>query len=466
MAHPERKLAPVNVAASAAPTAIDSAIDSVETGAVLAPAMVSNKDKPASETRKRTSFDMSQVDRIQLRVWGYADLTGEYSIDPDNSISLPRIGRVEVAGLKPAELEELLVERIGALARSDVSVSVEATRFRPYYISGLVARSGAIEWRPGLKVIQAISLAGGIWRSTSGSSGGQLPISGASRHQAQTQLTFALTQLARLKAEKEGVSAVETSARVAALLDTAPPSSREALATVMARQNGMLAELQSMEKSQIEGLQKERESAARELEAAEVQRKAMEDQLELTRTMLRDIENLKDQKLVTKNRYLTQRTDLLTSEVRYAEARSLIARATARLASLDQQILAVPQRRRTALNERIETLEREAAQLEITLSEPGQSAASDMLKLEYHIARDGDGGVQTTAATLFTEVRPGDVIIVSGADEPRGMSVTTAQLGGDPVASTQQLIEASAIVHQPSSGVSSRPGTQGPVGAP
>lgn len=466
MVHSGHNLTPVNVATSVAPTAIDGAVDSVETGAVIAPRAAPSKDMPATDTRKRPSFDMSQVERIQLRAWGYAELTGEYGIDADNSISLPRIGRVEVAGLKPSELEELLVERISTLARSDVSVSVEATRFRPYYISGLVSRSGAMEWRPGLKIIQAISLAGGVLRSASGAGGSQFPVSGLSRHQAQTQLTFALAQLARLKAEKEGVSEVETSARVAALVSSAPQSSRDALVTLMARQNGMLAELQSMEKAQIEGLQKERESAARELEAAEIQRKAMEDQLDLTRTMLHDIEVLKDQKLVTKNRYLTQRTDLLTSEVRYAETRSLVARATARIASLDQQILAVPQRRRTALNERIEALERETAQLEITLSEPGQSAASDMLKLEYHIAREGDGGVQTTAATLFTEVRPGDVIIVSGTEEQRGMSVTTAQLGGDPVASTQQLIEASAVVHQSSTAVNSRPGTQGPIGAP
>lgn len=411
-------------------------------------------DAPASaDQRKHPTFDMSQVERITMRVWGSAELSGDYSIDPSNSISLPRIGRIDVAGMTPAQLEDVLADKLRILTRGDVAVSIEVARFRPYYISGMVLRSGAIEWRPGLKVIQAISLAGGIMRSPS--AGGSLDLASGGeravqRHQSQTQLTFALAQLARLKAEKDRVGSVETSERVAALVKSAPASSQEALATLMARQNAMLAEQQTMEDTQISGLQKEREAAVRELEEAESQQQAVEGQLELTRNMLADVERLKDQKLVTKSRYYAQRSDLLTSEVRFAETRSLVARAKARVTGIDQQIVTIPQQRRAALNERIELLEREVAQLEITLSEPGQFSLSggDAAKFAYHIARDGTNGVQTSAANLFAEVLPGDVVIVSGVEEARNPSVTSIEPGSDPTESAQRILEASATVRE------------------
>lgn len=378
-----------------------------------------------SET-KAPAFDMRHVERVRIRVWGNADLSGEYNLDHQASLSFPGLGRIEVGSMTPAELERMLGQRLGALTRSDVTVSVDVEQFRPFYIMGHVAEPGAIAWRPGLKVLQALTLARGVARSSESvdAAAGQDRV--VAHRQSQTRLTFALAQLARYKAEREGGEVVNTNKRIATLISSLPKSSRTALTDLVRRQNDMLTEQRDVMQTQIIGLQREREASQRELEAAETQEKAVLMQLELTRDLMADIDGLWKKKLISRTRYLDQRSALLTSEVRYAEAHSMVERARARLSSIDQQIVMIPQQRRVTLNERIDELEREVAQLEhvsVTRDDP-----QNVLNLAYHITRESGLGVETIAASIFTEILPGDVLIVS---EPKGVGAVTT-LSGEP----------------------------------
>jgi len=427
-------------------------------------------DKASPETMKRHTFDMSQVERIRIRVWGYPDVGGDFAIDPDFSFSMPRVGRIDIGAMSPAELEQVLSQKLSALTRADVTVAIEVAQFRPYFIMGQVTAPGAIEWKPGLKVIQAISLARGITRG-----GAQEGMSGqvrtVSSRQTKTQLTFALAQLARLNAEREGASSVETTDRVKTLIKSVPESSRATLSSLVDRQNDMLSEQRDMLETQLIGLRREREAAQREFEAAEKQESAVLEQLKITRDQLVDIEGLKDKKLVSKSRYLSQKSDLLSSEVRYAEAHSLVERARVRLNNVEQQIVMVPQQRRAALNERIDALEREVAQLELAsgMSLGGSSAANDqdVLKLQYHIARENSSGVRTIPATVFTEILPGDVLIVSEGQNTGAETMSSNNNGGssatnassidsrasnpidEAAATAQRMIENAAVVEVP-----------------
>ena len=401
-------------------------------------------DKPNTAASKGSSIELSYVESIRVRVWGNAELSGDYNLDPHSALSFPRIGRIETAGLTTAELERLLADKLSALTRTDVTVAVDVTRYRPYFIMGQVAQAGAIEWRPGLKVIQAISLAHGVIRSTTDDAAGQSR--GIGQRQSESQLVFALVQLARLKAEREGKAVVDMSSQIDTLISRAPEESRATLTALIARQNPMLQEQRAMMQTQIDGLHRDRKSAERELEAASTQEKAVLGQLELTRAQLADIEGLRARQLVTKSRYLGQKSDLLTAEVRYAEAHTILERARGRLGSIDQQLVALPQQRRALLNEQIDALEREVS----PHLDPASAGRQDALKLNYFIAREGTAGVRTIIATVFTEVLPGDVLIISGeSDHVRGVvaggeaaandnSITAAE-------AAQRMIEAAAV---------------------
>ena len=113
-----------------------------------------------------------------------------------------------------------------------------------------------------------------------------------------------------------------------------------------------------------------------------------------------------------------------------------------------------PQQRRAELSERIDTLEREVAQLELAAesSGPMSNDENNVLKLNYHFSRESETGVRTLPATVFTEVLPGDVLIVSEGQQDRIGAVRDTgerpQIGGEKDASAQEAqrrIEDAAI---------------------
>lgn len=400
---------------------------------------------------KRPQFDMSQVERIRVRVWGNQDLSGDYAIDPDFSLSFPRIGRIEIGNMTPADLEQMLASKLSSLARSDVTVAVEIAKFRPYFIMGQVTEAGAMEWRPGLKVIQAISLARGVTRSSDAVAVGGGGLRTVANRQSKTQLTFALAQLARLKAEREGTDIGLTTERISQLIKNSPETERTALTALVSRQNDMLSEQRDMMETQLVGLRREREAAQREFEAAEKQERIVRSQLDMTRSQVANVEGLWEKKLIANARFFEQKSQLMTGEVRYAETHAMVERARARLSNVEQQLVMVPQQRRATLSERIDTLEREVAQLELATGIRVNSDEQDVLKLQYHIARESRAGLQTIPATVFTEVMPGDVVIVSEGQETSGAVVNNGQApvngGKDANAAekAQRMIEDAAI---------------------
>lgn len=427
----------------------------VDDGAAAPPSALSvgtrdvEADALTTKPARHTTFDMSHVERVRIRVWGNADLSGEYGVDPDSSISIPRVGRIDVSSMSPADLEKVLAEKLSAMMRSDMTVAIEVVRFRPYFIMGQVAQSGAIEWRPGLKVIQAISLARGVLAP-----GGVDPVNSVAGRQYRTQLTFARAQLARLKAERGGANVVATADNVTSLIKNAPETSRPALTSLIGRQNDMLREQREIMDARLVGLQREREAAERELEAAKVQEKAIAEHLDNSRAQLANIEVLRTKKLVTNARYFDHKSNLMLVEVRYAEARSVVERAQTRVDGVEQQLATVPQQRRADLNERIDSLEREVAQLELAsgVSASETDDQDDVLKLSYHIARESSTGVRTIPATVFTEIMPGDVLIVGKGLEGTGTSENPLGRGGVKEAdadTAQRLIERTATTASP-----------------
>lgn len=392
-------------------------------------------DALAADKPVKRRFDMSHVESVRMRVWGNSELNGEYSVEADSTVSLPGVGRIEVGNMTPGELEKVISEKLSAFSRRDLTVSLEVSRYRSYYIVGQIANPGAIEWRPGLKVIQAISLAGGVTRPTGGAAGDSVQ-----RDQAQMQLKYSLAQLARLKAEKEGRATVDSSQEMASLM-FGTPGQQQSASNFLAQQNAALDEQKAIMQTQLAGLERDKEGAQRELETAVAQEEAIGKQVEIAKSQLENVEALKDKNLISKPRLLAQRSDLISAQVRYAEARSIVERARGRIDSTSRQIISLQQTRRAALNDRIETLERDVAQLEASL---GSNPRSPM-NLRYHITREGKDQMNTVTAAVDTEVMPGDVVIISsGASE-----LTTTSDAGPVIerrVDTQEVLEASAAL--------------------
>lgn len=83
-------------------------------------------------------------DEIVVTLWGSVDADVRVVVDRSGRINIPRVGPVLVAGVRYAELPDVLRRRVGQVFRNfDLSVSLGQLRGVRVYVTGFVGRPGA-----------------------------------------------------------------------------------------------------------------------------------------------------------------------------------------------------------------------------------------------------------------------------------------------------------------------------------
>jgi protein involved in polysaccharide export with SLBB domain len=104
-------------------------------------------------------------DLFKVSVLGEKELPSEYRVQPDGTIDFPYLDRLTVAGLEPQQIVDLikkgLVER-KILVAPQVTLVVTQYNSKKVSIVGAVSKPGSLPWTEGMKLIDAISLAGGL----------------------------------------------------------------------------------------------------------------------------------------------------------------------------------------------------------------------------------------------------------------------------------------------------------------
>jgi len=106
-------------------------------------------------------------DLLQIEVWDPVsdkkDVDREAAVRLDGKISFPLVGEVQAAGLTAAQLTDLLVKELSkSLKNPNVSVVVKAIRIFRVFLTGRIVKPGVYLLKPGLPVLQALTLAGGL----------------------------------------------------------------------------------------------------------------------------------------------------------------------------------------------------------------------------------------------------------------------------------------------------------------
>ena len=102
---------------------------------------------------------------FEVSVLGEKDLPKEYRVQPDGSIGFPYIDRIEVAGLEPQQIEELIKKQLvekKILVDPQVTLVVKQYNSKKVSVIGSVQKPGSLPWTEGMKLVEAISLAGGF----------------------------------------------------------------------------------------------------------------------------------------------------------------------------------------------------------------------------------------------------------------------------------------------------------------
>ncbi|MDB5616820.1 polysaccharide biosynthesis/export family protein [Tardiphaga sp.] len=108
------------------------------------------------------TYTLGPNDRIRLKVYGEADISGEYEIDSSGFASIPLAGRIKAAGLTTGQLERSVSAALAKGIVRDPRVNIEMALYRPYYILGEVKKSGEYPYRLGITILDAVASAGGF----------------------------------------------------------------------------------------------------------------------------------------------------------------------------------------------------------------------------------------------------------------------------------------------------------------
>ncbi|MEO8027434.1 MAG: polysaccharide biosynthesis/export family protein [Bryobacteraceae bacterium] len=109
------------------------------------------------------SYIIGAEDVIFISVWREPDFTRPMIVRPDGKITMNLIGDIQASGLTPerlsAHIKEALQKYINA---PDVNVSVTQVNSKKYYVNGEVNRSGPFPMPVPIRVLEALSNAGGF----------------------------------------------------------------------------------------------------------------------------------------------------------------------------------------------------------------------------------------------------------------------------------------------------------------
>jgi polysaccharide export outer membrane protein len=104
-------------------------------------------------------------DVFSVRVYGEEAMSGSHQVAPDGTIGFPLLGAIQVSGLEPTEVAELIQTELrerDLFRDPHVSVYVDEYASKRISVMGAVENPGTFPLEPGMTVIQAISMAGGF----------------------------------------------------------------------------------------------------------------------------------------------------------------------------------------------------------------------------------------------------------------------------------------------------------------
>jgi polysaccharide biosynthesis/export protein len=129
-----------------------------------------NADPPAKPSAAGTNpqvdpdaYRIGLADQLMISVWKEPELSMTVEVRPDGMITLPLVNDVHVVGLKPVELQQILMDKLKAfLTEPQVTVIVQGIRSRKVYLVGNVSKQGAYPLDGGETVLQMLAASGGL----------------------------------------------------------------------------------------------------------------------------------------------------------------------------------------------------------------------------------------------------------------------------------------------------------------
>ena len=116
-----------------------------------------------ADPNAQPEYKVGVGDSLMISVWKEPEVSGEVMIRGDCRITIPLIKELEVCGMTPTEIQDLVVDRLGKfIAAPDVTVVLRQLNSRKVYFIGNVKRPGGMVLNGPITIAQALNDAGGL----------------------------------------------------------------------------------------------------------------------------------------------------------------------------------------------------------------------------------------------------------------------------------------------------------------
>jgi protein involved in polysaccharide export with SLBB domain len=389
----------------------------------------------AFEAARAEEYKLGPQDKVRLRVYEWraargevfewAAFNGEFVIGAGGSLELPFLGTTPAQGLTPAELgrhvSERLQAKVGLAERPNASI--EVTEYRPVFITGKVEKPGEYPYRPGLTVLQAFALAGGIQRTAEPglvrleretiSQRGELQLLALERQRL-------IARRARLTAEAAGAEKIDYPAEIS--------GPAEALALLRAQEDALFLMRRDSLRQQVKALGDLKVYLLKELESLDAQMKTGQRQLALYQKELRGVSSLVERGLAAAPRELALERSLAEMEGGMLRTQSAMMRAQQEANRTDLTILELQSKRRTEVADelqktqaRLDDVVNRSDTVRLLLNEievvapvlvADRARMESLAKPVFTLVRPVGNAVQEIDATETARIEPGDVLRV------------------------------------------------------
>jgi polysaccharide export outer membrane protein len=127
------------------------------------PAEDSETPAPAAYSGDAPDYEIGPADMVRVTVWRSPELSAEVPVRPDGRISVPLLGDVAASGLTTSALREKIASGLSEYVTApDVTVVVTQVNSKVVFLVGEVARPTAVPLNRRMRVLDAISMAGGF----------------------------------------------------------------------------------------------------------------------------------------------------------------------------------------------------------------------------------------------------------------------------------------------------------------
>jgi protein involved in polysaccharide export with SLBB domain len=106
-------------------------------------------------------FRLGTGDRLKVTVFGEEELSGEADVNASGNVSLPLLGEVPAKGRTIEQFTEGLRAKLEEGYLKNPKIGVQVIHYRPIYVQGEVRNGGEFPFKLGLKVADAVAMAGG-----------------------------------------------------------------------------------------------------------------------------------------------------------------------------------------------------------------------------------------------------------------------------------------------------------------